>query len=136
MNQWLTLRNRGTGSNLVDVGRAAADASRTNGEATPALGSDAGVGGWEESLRRTHRRAVGEELGAAPTNRRTGNMGTLWCLPFQVRSQRSGGQGRRRLMGATGGGAVVVVRVWESHIHGEGRQRVRSFGSVRPGGRR
>lgn len=92
MNQWLTLRNRGTGSNLVDVGRAAADASRTNGEATPALGSDAGVGGWEESLRRTHRRAVGEELGAAPTNRRTGNMGTLWCLPFK--SAASGLAGR------------------------------------------
>src|SRR5829696_6853610 len=35
VNQWLNLRNRGTGSNLVDVGRAAVRAERMHGEAIP-----------------------------------------------------------------------------------------------------
>lgn len=136
MNQWLTLRNRGTGSNLVDMGRDAARAERIDGKATPVLKSDAGTGDCEECLRRTYSDAVGEELDTTPINRHTVNMGTLRGLPSQVRSQRLGGQGRRRLMDLAGGGAVVVVRVWESHIHGEGRQRVRSIENVMPGGRR
>ena len=35
MNQWLNPLKRGTGSNLVDVGRAAVRAEPTDSEATP-----------------------------------------------------------------------------------------------------
>ncbi len=81
MNQWLNLRNRGTGSNLADVGRDAVHAERTNGEATPGTAIDAGPGGREEGLRRTRGDAAGEELGTDPADRHTVNMGTLSRLP-------------------------------------------------------
>ena len=69
VNQWLNLRNRGSGSNLADVGRAAVRAERTNGEATSGTVIDAGPGGREESLRRTRGDAAGAELGTAPADR-------------------------------------------------------------------
>lgn len=141
VNQWLTLRNCGTGSNLVDVGRVAVHAERIHGEATFGMVMDAVSGGYEECLRRTRSDAAGEELDTAPADRHTVNMGTLPRLPSPFRSQRFGGQGRRRLLGAGGGGAAVVVRGRESRPHdrygrGEGRQRVRSERAVMPGGRR
>lgn len=136
VNQWLNLRNRGTGSNLVDMGRDVVHADQTNGEATSGTVIDAGPGGREECLRRTRGDAAGAELGADPADRHTVNMGTLPFLPYPVRGQRSGGQGHRRLMGAAGGGAAVVVRGRESRLHGEGRQRDRSTGCAMPGGRR
>jgi hypothetical protein len=136
VNQWMNLRNCGTGSNLADMGRDAVRAERTNGEATPGAVIDAGPGGREESLRRTRGDAVGAELGTDPADRHTVNMGTLPCLPSPVRPQRSGGQGHRRPRGAVGGGAAVVVRGRESRLHGEGRQRDRNAGCARPGGRR
>ena len=110
VNQWLNLRNRGTGSNLVDVGRAAVHADRTNGEATFGTAIDAGSGGREESLRRTRGDAAGAELDTAPADRHTVNMGTLPCSPYPGCNLQPGGQGHRRLMGAGGGGAAVVVR--------------------------
>lgn len=136
VNQWLNLRNRGAGSNLADLGRDAVHANRTNGEATPRTVIHAGPGDHEEGLRRTRGDAAGAELGTDPADRNTGNMGTLPCLPFPTRSQRAGGQGRRRPRGAVGGGAAVVVRGRESRPHGEGRQRDRSAGAAMPGGRR
>ena len=141
VNQWLNLRNRGSGSNLADVGRAAVRAERTNGEATSGTAIDAGPGGREESLRRTRGDAAGAELDTAPADRHTVNMGTLPCSPYPGCIQQSGGQGHRRPTGAAGGGAAVVVRGRESRPHdrdvdGEGRQRVRNEGAVTPGGRR
>ena len=140
VNQWMNLRNRGTGSNLVDLGRDAVHAERTNGEATPGPVIDAGPGGREESLRRTRGDAAGAELGTDPADRHTVNMGTLLRLPYPACFQQVGGQGHRRPMGAAGGGAAVVVRGRESRPHGEGRQRDRncrrSAGHVMPGGRR
>lgn len=136
VNQWLTLRNRGTGSNLVDVGRVAVHADPTDGKATSGMVIDAVSGGCEECLRRTRSDAAGEELDTAPADRHTVNMGTLLRLPSPIRSQRFGGQGRRRLLGVGGGGAAVVVRGRESRSHGEGRQRVRSERAAMPGGRR
>jgi hypothetical protein len=136
VNQWLNLRNRGSGSNLADVGRAAVRAERTNGEATSGTVIDAGPGGREESLRRTRGDAAGAELDTAPADRDTVNMGTLPCPPYPVCCQQPGGQGHRRLTGAAGGGAAVVVRGRESRPHGKGRQRVRNEGAAMPGGRR
>ena len=136
VNQWLNLRNCGTGSNLVDMGRGAARAERIHGEATSWSVIDAGFGGCRESLRRTCSEAVGAELGTAPVDRDTMNMGTLSCLPFPVCSQHAGGQGRAHPMGTAGGGVAVVVRGRESRPHGQGRQRVRNSGRVMPGGRR
>ena len=136
VNQWLNLRNRGTGSNLADVGRDAVHADRTDGEATPGTTIDVGSGGHEEGLRRTRDDAVGAELDTDPADRHTVNMGTLSCLPFPACSQHAGGQGRRRLRGAAGGGAAVVVRGRESRPHGEGRQQASNDVWVRPGGRR
>ena len=142
VNQWMNLRNRGTGSNLADLGRDAVHADRTNGEATPATAIHAGAGGYEESLRRTRGDAVGAELDTDPADRHTVNMGTLPRLPYPGCCQRPGGQGHRRPMGMAGGGAAVVVRGRESRPHGEGRQRDRncrtrcSAGCAMPGGRR
>ena len=136
MNQWLNLRNRGTGSNLADVGRDAVHADRTDGEATPATTIDVGSGGHEEGLRRTRDDAVGAELDTDPADRHTVNMGTLSWLPSPACSQHAGGQGRRRLRGAAWGGAAVVVRGRESRPHGEGRQQASNDVWVRPGGRR
>lgn len=136
VNQWLNLRNRGTGSNLADLGRDAVHADHTHGEATSGTVIDAGPGGREEGLRRTRGDAAGAELGTDPADRHTVNMGTLSCLPYPGRNQRSGGQGHRRPTGTTGGGAAVVVRGRESRSHGEGRQRDRSRGCAMPGGRR
>jgi hypothetical protein len=144
VNQWLNLRNCGTGSNLVDLARDAVRAERIHGEATPGTVIDAGSGGHEESLRRTRGDAVGAELDTDPANRHTVNMGTLSCLPYPIRSPRTGGQGHRRPIGTAGGGAAVVVRGRESRPHGEGRQRDRNCphrcrcraGCAMPGGRR
>ena len=136
VNQWMNLRNRGTGSNLADMGWDAVHAELTNGEATPGTVIDAGPGGREESLRRTRGDAAGAELDTDPANRHTVNMGTLPCLPYPARCQRPGGQGHRRPRGTAGGGAAVVVRGRESRPHGEGRQRDRSAGCAMPGGRR
>lgn len=122
VNQWMNLRNRGTGSNLADMGRDAAHAERTNGEATSGTVIDADPGGREESLRRTRGDAAGAELDTDPADRHTVNMGTLLRLPYPVRIPRSGGQGHRRPMCAAGGGAAVVVRGRESRLHGEGWQ--------------
>ena len=84
VNQWLNLRNRGSGSNLVDVGRAAVHADRTNGEATFGTAIDAGSGGREESLRRTRGDAAGAELDTAPADRHKVNM-----EPFRARPTRA-----------------------------------------------
>jgi len=136
VNQWRNLRNRGTGSNLADMGRAAVHAELIHGEATPGTGMDPGPGGHEESLRRTRGDAAGAELDTDPVDRNTMNMGTLPFLPYLACCQHVGGQGHRHLLGTVGGGAVVVVRGRESRPHGEGRQQAGKESEVMPGGRR
>lgn len=136
VNQWWNLRNRGTGSNLADMGRDAVHAEHSDGEATSGLGMDPGSGGHEESLRRTRGEAAGAELGADPADRNAMNMGTLPFLPFPACGQHVDGQGHRHPMGAVGGGAVVVVRGRESRPHGEGRQQASKEFEAMPGGRR
>lgn len=76
MNQWLNPLKRGTGSNLVDVGRVAVHAEPTQGEATPISGNVSRVEGHTECLRRRCGDAAGEELGADPADRYMVNVGT------------------------------------------------------------
>jgi len=77
VNQWLNPRKRGTGSNLVDVGRATvrddqdACGCRLRSRLLTSVGRPSprccGFGGGE---------AVAAELGADPVNRHTVNVGT------------------------------------------------------------
>jgi hypothetical protein len=136
VNQWWNLRNRGTGSNLADLGRAAVHADLTDGEATPGTAIDVGPGGHEECLRRTRGDAAGAELGTDPADRHTVNMGTLPHSPSPACRQHVGGRGRCHPMGGAGGGVAVVVRGRESRPHGEGRQQAGNDVWVMPGGRR
>jgi hypothetical protein len=136
VNQWLNPRKRGTGSNLVDMGRAAVHAAPIDGAATSATAAYVGVEGHEESLRRTRGEAAGEELGAAPTDRHTVHMGTVLVPTVRACIQQDGGQARRQLAGPKRGGVAVVLRARESRAYGEGRQHVRSSRTGMPGGRR
>jgi hypothetical protein len=135
-NQWWNPLKDGTGSNLVDMGRATVRAESVMEEATLRV---RGIGGHEdhgESLRRSCGEAVGEELDTAPVDRHTLNMGTPSAPPYPLLFQGRGGQVRCRLMTPKGDGGSVVVRGWESQPHGEGTQRDRSAVAGMPGGRR
>jgi len=136
VNQWLNPLKGGTGSNLVDLGRATVRAVlysrglRLRSRPLMSVGRPSpqccGFGGGE---------AVAAELGADPVDRHTVNVGTLVGLPSPSSSLLVGGQAHRRLMAWRGGGGPVVVRDRESRSHGEGAQRVRSRRDGTPGGR-
>ena len=133
VNQWLKSLKRGTGSNLVDVGRVTARAELTQGGATLIPGNVGRVGGHGECLRRTHGDAVGVELGTDPVDRYIVNVGTILLPPFPPPRQGGGGQTHRRLTAWGWDGVFVVVRARESRVHGEGRQQARNSGTVMPG---
>lgn len=135
VNQWQNPLKCGTGSNLTDVGRAAARADLIAGKATPRTAIRTGRGGHGEGLRRSRGEAAGAELGISLVDRDMVNVGTVRVRPPTCRPgwwwagpPSTYGHGR--------GGAGVVVRGRESRPHGEGRQQVRSLGAARPGGRR
>ena len=141
VNQWLNPRKRGTGSNLVDMGRAVVRADhRWTWTATSHPVSDAGTEALGESLRRTQGEATGEKLGTAPTDRNTVNTGTAPRSPSPMPSQGVDGQAHRQPRTWAWGGAVVVVAgvttrhgERESRSQGQGRQRVRSDRTGMPG---
>ena len=133
MNQWLNPVKRGTGSNLVDMGRAAARAEPTEGEATPIPEIVGRAGGHTEGLRRKCGEAAGEELVADPANRCTVNVGTILWLPFVPTILVGNGQAYRRPMTKRWDGASVVVRGRESRSQGKKRQQARSFEWEMPG---
>ncbi len=134
VNQWLNPLKCGTGSNLTDVGRAAARADHRYGKATPSTAIDAGRGGHGEGLRRSRGKAAGAKLGTSLVNRDMVNAGTVRVRPSVSRpGWRRAGPPSTDVHGR--GGAGVVVRGRESRLHGEGRQQVRSLGAARPGGR-
>ena len=135
VNQWLNPLKRGTGSNLVDVGRAAAGADRLMGMRESATASNVVAVGHGEGLRRTRVVAAGEELGADPADWHMVNAGTVPVPPVLVPIQGPGGQAHRQLRALERGGGPVVVRVRESRTHGEGAQRVRSNGVGMSGAR-
>ncbi len=136
MNQWLNPLKHGTGSNLVDTGRAVVRVDSIHEKTTPTTTIDAGVGGHGEGLRRSRGEAAAAELGADPANRDMVNVGTAPGLPSPSCCQHEDGQARRRLMAPEWGGGSVVVGGRESRPHGEGTQRVCSRGTDMPGGRR
>jgi hypothetical protein len=125
VNQRVNPLKCGTGSNLVDVGRAAVCVEPSDGETTPKPTFD--VGG--EATVNVCGVAVGEaaaaKLGVDPVDRYMVNVGTVPVLPFPASSQLVGGQVHRRLMMPGRGGGFVVVRARESRVHGEGTQQVR-----------
>ena len=131
-NQWWNPLKRITGSNLVDLGRAAVH-DRSGGRLRTRFdtGRD---GGHEESLRRTRGEAAGEELDTAPVDRLLVNVGTIPGFPYPPPSQGGDGQARDRPMALGWGGGPVVVRGRESRPHGEGGQRVCMHGTGRSGG--
>jgi hypothetical protein len=136
VNQRVNPLKRGTGSNLVDVGRAAVRVDPSHGETTPKPASDVG----EEAMVNVCGVAVGEaaaaKLGADPADRYMVNVGTVAVLPFPASGQLADGQVHRRLMMPRRGGGFVVVRARESRAHGEGTQQVRRAVAGRSGGRR
>lgn len=137
MNQWLNPLKRGTGSNLVDVGRAAVRAShcecgwRLRSRLLMSVGRPSG-----NACGVPDGEAAAAKLDVDPINRDMVNVGTVSGLPFPSCSQHEGGQAHRQLTTPRRGGGSVVVRDRESRPHGEGTQRVRSGRTGMPGGRR
>jgi hypothetical protein len=137
VNQWSNPLKCGTGSNLVDAGRATVRADLnvrgrrlrhrpfTSGRRLPTKAC--GVGGSE---------AVAAELDVDPVDRHMVNVGTVPGLPSPPPGQGGDGQVHRRLSAPGRGGGSVVVRGRESRPHGEGTQRVRNNSTGTPGGRR
>ena len=111
MNQRLNPLKCGTGSNLVDVGRAAVrvEPHRTR-EATPKPTIDVGGEATGNACGVAVGEAAGAELGADPVDRYMVNVGTVPGSPFPASSQLVGGQAHRRLMAPGRGGGSVVVR--------------------------
>jgi hypothetical protein len=136
VNQRLIPLKRGTGSNLVDAGRAAARVEPSHGETTPKPASDVGGEATVNACGVAVGEAAGVELGADPVDRYMVNVGTVPGLPYPASSQLVGGQVHRRLLTPGRGGGSVVVRAQESWAHGEGTQRVRRAVAGMPGGRR
>ena len=137
VNQRVNPLKCGTGSNLVDVGRAAVRVvlnvrgRRLRSRSLMSVGrlsrKACGVLGGE---------AAAAKLGADPADRCMVNVGTVVVLPFPVSIRLVGGQVHRRLWMPGRGGGFVVVRAQESCVHGEGTQRVRRAVAGMPGGHR
>jgi hypothetical protein len=136
VNQWLNPLKSGTGSNLVDVGRAAVRVDLSHGETTPKPTIDVGGEATVNACGVAVGEAAAAKLGADPADRYMVNVGTVVVSPFPANSQLVGGQAHRRLMARRRGGGFVVVRARESRAHGEGTQLVRSAVAGMPGGRR
>ena len=136
VNQWLNPLKGGTGSNLVDLGRATVRVDqyvcgrRLRNRLFASVGRPSpqccGFGDGE---------AVAAKLGTDPADRHTVNVGTVPRSPSPASNRLVGGQAHRQLTAPGWGGGPVVVRGRESRPHGEGAQRVRSRCDGMPGGR-
>jgi hypothetical protein len=127
------LRKRGTGSNLVDMGRGVVHDHRRVGRLRSRLGVR--WGGHGEGLRRNRGDAAGAKLGAKPIDRFAVNTGTIPRRSRCLESIRVAGIDPSSVDGAGGGGGSVVVRAGERPAHGEGGQQVGSDSAGMPGGR-
>jgi hypothetical protein len=136
VNQRVNPLKRGTGSNLVDGGRAAVGVDLSHGETTPKPASDAGGEATVNVCGVAVGEAVAAKLGVDPADRCMVNVGTVAGLPFPASRLLVGGQAHRRLRTPQRDGGSVVVRARESRVHGEGTQPVRSADAGMPGGRR
>ena len=131
----LKLRKRGTGSNLVDMGRSA-----VHGHPVGVADSEAGLacrwGGHGEGLRRNRGDAAGAKLDAKLIDRFAVNTGTIPHRSLRPGAAWDAGIDASSVEGAGWGGGPVVVRARERRAHGEGGQQVGSAGGGMPGGRR
>ncbi len=129
------LRKRGTGSNLVDMGRGAVR-DRPGWTVNFVAGLACRWGGHGESLRRNRGDAAGAKLGTKLIDRFAVNTGTI---PHHSRCSdaiRAGGIDASSVEGAGWGGGPVVLRGRESRSPGEGGQQVGSDRVGMPGVRR
>ena len=127
------LRKRGTGSNLVDMGRGAVHDHRWVVDSVAGLACR--WGGHGESLRRSRGDAAGAKLGAKLIDRFAVNTGTIPHRSRGLESIRVRGIDPSSVEGAGWGGDSVVVRAGERPAHGEGSQQVGSDRAGMPGGR-
>jgi hypothetical protein len=113
VNQWSTLRNLSTGSNLVDLGRGAV--RDTAHQRAGGVNSEAGFGrrwgGHGEGLRRRRGDAAGVELGASLTDRWCVNVGTIHVRPPTAHPVRRWAGPSPADGCGWGGGPVVVAGV-------------------------
>ena len=111
MNQWLNPLKRGTGSNLVDVGRAAVRVCpvgrgrRLRSRLLTSVGRPSG-----KACGVPDGEAAAAKLGVDPVDRDMVNVGTVPGSPSPASSQLVGGQAHRQLMTPGRGGGSVVVR--------------------------
>jgi hypothetical protein len=103
------LRKRGTGSNLVDMGRDAVHGHPV-WVADSVAGSACRWGGHGEGLRRNRGDAAGAKLEAGLINRFSVNTGTIPRRSHEPKSIRAGGIDASSIEGAGWGGGPVVVR--------------------------
>ena len=128
------LRKRGTGSNLVDMGRNAVR-DRPVWTVDSVAGLACRRGGHGEGLRRSRGDAAGAKLDAQLIDRFAVNTGTISRRSRCPGAIRVRGIDPSSVEGAGWGGGPVVLRGWESRPHGEGGQQVGSRGAGMPGGR-
>ena len=81
-------------------------------------------------------RPPGKSWAPIPSNGQVVNVGIAIGEPAVPLCQAGRGKAHRQPVLRWWGGAVVVVRGWETRSHGEGRQRVRSGRAGMAGGRR
>jgi hypothetical protein len=128
------LRKRGTGSNLVDMGRVAVRSSLVE-RADSVADLACRWGGHGESLRRNRGDAAGAKLDAGLIDRFIVNTGTIPHCSLGPVAIRVSGIDASSVEGAGWGGGPVVVRAGERPVHGEGGQQVCSTDAGMPGGR-
>ena len=122
-NQWWNPLKREADSNLVDMGRSAVHTGRFGRPATPKPRDE--VGG--EATRKACGVLVARLQGNSwvpPRRPASSERGNRLRLPSPAPGQGVSGQARRWLLTWGWDGVLVVVRAWESHVHGEGGQRV------------
>jgi len=117
-------QERTTSSNLMDMGwvatRIGALAPRTP-RPIDIVGQEATVKACGVAVAKLQ----GHSWAPTPSSGSRVNVGTIPVAPSLTSSQLAGGKARRRLMPPGWDGGPVVVRAWESHVHGEGVQRDR-----------
>jgi hypothetical protein len=137
VNQWLTSRQRGAGSHLVERGRYAVRDLHPVGMGSTPKPVD-GVGG--EATVKVCGVGVamlpGQSWVAYLVDRFLGERGNHLWLPCLLAGRVGGGQVRGRLWTGGWGGGLVVVRARERRVHGEGDQQVGGEDSGMPGDRR
>lgn len=120
--RWRPLNSK-TARNLADVGWCSSGEVQVADLFSSGELSLCNLEGCGEGLRRTRNGAAGVKLDPAPVNRWSVNVGTNSALPSLPLIQSGSGQAHRQLLAPRRDIGPVVVRAWESHVHGEGGQQ-------------